>query len=478
MKVLITYITFGVLTLTVLSCDSFLDPGSPKDQIPSELAFFDNKTATASVTGIYSRMNQMNYQFANVLSMILPAMAADEFVYAVASPPYDEFKNNQVLSSNSNVNTLWSQAYSYIAQANLSIQALESESNLDEDVKNQLIGEARFIRAFNYFYLTNYFGEVPLVTGTDVMQNNSLPRSTQEDVYALIIEDLKEAKERLYDGYPSAEHVNTNGERIRPNKGAATALLARVYLYTKNWEAAEKEATQVINNDLYKILEPSELNTVFKANSKEAIWQLQAVNTAGGRNTWEGFLMIPATPTSSPLFRLIPEYLYDAFEEGDLRFDQWVGSMTTSAGIEHRYPFKYQVRFGVTPIEEYTMVLRLAEQYLIRAEACLEQNKLSEAMKDINTIRVRAGLDKLIVGSNYTSVKIALEQERRVELFAEWGHRWLDLKRWPSESGELSKTRADDILKNLKPNWNSKSIYWPLPDDAIRSNPNLTPNKQ
>lgn len=470
--------TFHISLLSIFvlfgSCESFVDPGAPKTEIPIELAFYDDKTATASVTGVYARMNTLNYQFANVLSLILPAMMADEIAYAAAYAPYDEYRNNAVLPSNQFVAVIWSSLYQYIYQANACVEGLEKADNLNPDVQRQLLGEAKFIRAFCHFYLLNYFGDVPLIQTTDPLVNNHKPRTPANEVYAAIIDDLKDAKEYLFDDYPSAARVNAAGQRIRPNKATASALLARVYLYIGQYTLAEAEATEVIDNNRYQLLDKSAINDVFLANSPEAIWQLQAINTAGGRNTWEGFLIIPASETATALFRLVPGALYDAFEPGDLRRANWMGSRTVEAtGVVHLFPYKYKARFGVTPVQEYTMVLRLAEQYLIRAEARLGQNKLSEAERDINIIRNRAGLAALDLGNDAEAAREALEQERRIELFAEWGHRWFDLRRWPSTSGEGGKTRADDVLAPIKSAWQSKAIYLPLPDDAIRTNPNL-----
>jgi len=445
----------------------------PKTEIPLELAFSDDKTATASVVGIYARMNNLNYQFANVLSLILPGMMADEMAYAFAFATYDEFRNNNVLSSNQYVDIFWSSLYQYIYQANACIEGLEKADNLNPQVKSQLLGEARFIRAFCHFYLVNYFGDVPLIVSTDAIANNHKPRTPAAEVYASIIEDLKAAKEQLFDDYPSGDRANADGERIRPNKGAASAMLARAYLYTGQFALAETEATEVIGNSQYQLLGSEDIKDVFLVNSAEAIWQLQAINTAGGRNTWEGFLLVPATETAGALFRLVPGGLADAFEAGDLRRENWVGSRTSAAGAEHLFPYKYKARFGVTPVQEYTMVLRLAEQYLIRAEARLAQDKFAEAEADLNVIRGRAGLDALDLGDDANALRAALEQERRIELFAEWGHRWFGVRRWPSPTGDAGQTRADDVLAPIKPAWQSSAIYLPLPDEAIRTNPNL-----
>lgn len=467
------YIIFLFLAFLLTSCENYLDVGVPKDEVAAELAFTDDKLAAASVTGVFTRMNQLNYQFANVLSMMLPAMQADEFVYAFTSATYDEFKSNAPLSSNRYVGILWSQPYQYIAQANMCIEGLEASTALSPEVKKHLIGEAKFIRAFCYFYLVNNYGDVPLVTGTDVAHNNTIGRTPAAQVYTAIIDDLKDAKSRLAPEYANGARLDGSGERIRPNKSAASALLARTYLYTEQWDLAEAEASEVINNPLYRLLPTASLNNVFLKNSEEAIWQLQPVNTGGGRNTWEGSLIVPVNiTTGNPLFRLVPGYLYDAFESGDQRHEHWVGKITLSGQL-HKFPYKYKVRAGVTPVQEYSMVLRLAEQYLIRAEARFEQNKLAEAQADINVIRQRAGLDDLDLGNNVNAIRQALEQERRVELFAEWGHRWYDLRRWPSLSGAAGKTRADDILPSLKPGWQSDAIYLPLPDEAVKTNPAL-----
>src|SRR5690606_13366544 len=166
------------------------------------------------------------------------------------------------------------------------------------------------------------------------------------------------------------------------------------------------------NESTYKLLPTASLHNVFMKNSEDAIWQLQPVNTGGGRNTWEGSLIVPVNiTTGNPLFRLVPGYLYDAFESGDQRHEHWVGKITLS-GLLHKFPYKYEVRGGVTHVQEYSMVLRLAEQYVIRAEARVEQNKQAEAQAEINVIRQRAGLEDLDIGNNVNAIREALEQER------------------------------------------------------------------
>ena len=271
------------------------------------------------------------------------------------------------------------------------------------------MGEARFLRAFFYFYLVNYFNDVPLILDTDYQKNTSLPRTPAAQVYAAILEDLVAAQADLADAYQSAE-------RTRANKAAASALLARVYLYQQQYDKAETEATKVIGDARYQLL--TDLSKIFLKNSNETILQWQTINTStAGVNTWEGFSIVPASATSTPLYQAHPNFVA-AFETGDKRKDNWVKSFTNTSGTVY-YPFKYKIRTK-TPVDEYSMVLRFAEQYLIRAEARARQNNLVGAKADVDTIRKRAGLAVLPDNLSQADMLLAIEKERRMELFAEW----------------------------------------------------------
>lgn len=475
----IYYILSALLLTTVCSCKKFVDVGDPKDQLATSVIFVNDATATASVVGIYSDMNAFNYQFANVLTTFLGAMSADEFAYAATLANFDEFKNNSVLPGNQYADILWSQPYNFIYRANAIVEGASASTTLSLAAKNQVLGEARFIRAFCYFYLVNMFGDVPLIMDTDVIKNTDKARTPKAEVYTAIIEDLVEAKKLLINEYPG------NKERTRPNKVAATLLLARAYLYNENYALAEQEATAVISSPGYALLDNADpanaahMTKAFLKNSNEAVWQLQVVNTALGRNTWEGNTIVPV---STPLYRMTKDAngLVPAFEPGDKRFTNWVGKFVPPAtpDITHYYPFKYKVRVGTAGVAptEYSMVLRYAEAYLIRAEARTQQSKFSDGKDDLNVIRKRAGLTDLSTPASIAEGMLLVEKERRVELFAEWGHRWFDLKRWKSTTGIAGKTRADDILPATKPAWKSTAVLFPIPTTAIRTNKNLTPN--
>lgn len=472
----INYILLIVLLSSVISCKKFVDIGDPKAELAQGSVFASDGSATAAMVGIYADMNALNYYFANVLTTFMGGMGADEFTYAAAFAEFDEWKNNNVLPTNRFVGQLWSQPYDYNYRANAVIEGVTASTTLSADVKTRLLGEAKFLRAFLHFYLVNTFGDIPLILDTDVLKNTNLPRTPTPEVYKAIIVDLVAAKGLLSPDYPET------GARTRPNKGAATLLLARAYLYTGNYAQAEIEAGEVIVDPNYSLLQGNAMNGTFLANSREAIWQLQVVNTLANRNTWEGFTMTPANataPVPSAFYRLTKGTggLVDAFETGDLRRTNWTRTYNTTATppVTHTFPYKYKVRTG-TPVTEYSMVMRFAEAYLIRAEARMQQNKLALGKEDLDVIRDRADLDPLPQPADIPAGMRRVEQERRVELFAEWGHRWFDLKRWKSITGDATKTRADDILPLTKTNWKSTAILMPIPFDARSTNRNLTPN--
>ena len=441
----------------LVSCKKYVEIPPPENQLVSELVFNDDKTANATVAGLYTSMNSYNSQFANVNGSFLTAYSADEFYYDYSFAAYNEFKSDKISPSNSRVSGFWSEPYSYIYHANAILEGLERSTSISDGAKKQFRGEAKFLRAFCYFYLVNYFGDVPLILNTDYKVNTSLPRTRKDSVYASIIKDLTDAQTDLPDQYYGTE-------RIRANQSAATALLARTYLYTQQWAKAETEAGKVIGDNQYQLL--TDLNTIFLKNSREAIWQLQSVNTStAGVNTWEGFSIVPGTPTSRSYYRVYDNIL-TAFEVGDKRDSSWIKSYTNANGTFY-YPYKYKVRTK-TPVTEYSMVLRFAEVYLIRAEARAQQENLDGAREDLDVIRTRAGLPDLATHLPKDQMLLAVEQERKIELFGEWGHRWFDLRR---------TGRALTVLGPIKPGITADNLYFPIPIDAINTNPFLVQNE-
>jgi len=453
------------------SCKKLVSIREPVDTITTNEAFGTEDQANSAIVGIYSSMNYNSQlpNFANGAITIYTGMSSDELIiFASTGIDYTSIQNNTLQSNNGVITTFfWTPAYKYIYQANAAIAALPLSTGVRDSVRTELISEAKLIRAFNYFYLINLFGDVPLILTTDYNKTSLLPRASTDLVYQQIIADLKDAKTGL-----PADFSVSNGERIRPNRWAATALLARVYLYMENWKDAEAEAASTILNTTLFSLEP-DLKKVFSKNSPESIWQLQQnpsryimYNT-----TMEGYSFIPIDQSTAPSFYLT-QGLLNEFEPTDQRRYQWISSSTTKPdSITYYYPYKYQTGKPDTKedgnVSEYYTILRLAEQYLIRAEARARQNDISGAKADIDTIRHRAGLGNTSANTLPDILK-EIAHERQIELFSEWGHRWLDLKR---------TKKATEVLATIKPQWNENAQLYPIPFVELQVDPNLTQNK-
>jgi starch-binding outer membrane protein, SusD/RagB family len=454
LKISVKRLAVYILLLAgISSCESFLETNLPKSKIASEVVFSDDVTATSAVTGIYADMfGYQNFASGDNASIVaLGGLSSDELInYPRWDAASIEFEQNTLSPNNDYVLSLWTSMYKSIYQANAALEGLAASSGVTAATKDQLSGEALFIRAFSYFYLVNLYGDIPLITTTDYRKNAEVTRASVTDVYEKIIEDLVKAQELLSDDYVTQE-------RVRPNKAAATALLARVHLYRKEWSKAEIQSTAILDNSSYSL--PEDLNEVFLANSNEAIWQLSqpTLNTTN-EASYFGLLFTD--------YNVLNNQIVNTFEIDDKRFSTWVNTFDTGSELLY-YPFKYQQIEPEDPPREYSMVLRLAEQYLIRAEARAEQDDLAGAIADIDSIRARAGL--LLIqdtnpGIDKPTLLLAIEQERRVELFTEWGHRWFDLKR---------TDRATDVLSVTKTEWTSDDVLYPIPQSEFDRNPKL-----
>lgn len=442
--------------LLLISCEELIEVDFPKSQVLSDDIFKDDVTATSVVTGMYvDLLGNQNFASGNYRSVLaLAGLSADELVNNPRTDAYSvEFQDNDVHPDNDYVFALWTSMYKIIYEANAVIEGLEKSTQISNAVKTQLLGEARFTRAFCHFYLVNLFGNVPLINSTDYKANSLVSRSDESLVYQAILKDLQLAQEELSEQYVSL----IQGERARPNRATATALLARVYLFTKQWESAEKQASLIINNSNYFLM--PDLNAVFLKNSKEAIWQLRPSVKGTNGYPQEAYYFNESLVIR---YNLLSAQIFNTFEPNDKRATNWVKTLST--GSDALYcPFKYHQAITLnTPLAEYSMVFRLAEQYLIRAEARAEQNNIAGAQSDINAIRSRAGLPNTDADTKI-SLLAAIEHERKVELFAEWGHRWLDLKRWNKADIELA----------FKPGWNPEDVLYPIPQKERNVNPKL-----
>ena len=442
-------------SITLLSGCNFVRIDIPDEIVGTETVFKDDSIAIAAIRGIYSTMTEPGHFACGDQYSItyLAGVSSDELFWSdTFDPSTESFANNELLPSNAVAHKLWTSCYKTIYYANTVLEGIAASTGISTGTREQLEGEARFVRAFSYFYLVNLFGKVPLVLTTDYRISEALHRAEVNTVYTQLRDDLIVAA-GLLKNYP-------NGRRTRPNALAAHALLARVYLYQREWARAEKQASLVINSGTYTLV--NDVRSVFLANSHEAIWQLKPTLIALGINTWEAQIF-SGNPVLNPT-------VMSWFEANDKRI-AWTATVPGET-VQGYAPNKYVVTYtppGNEP-EEYATVLRYAEQFLIRAEARVWLQNAPGAAADIDVIRARAGLPLFSVADplpDDATLLAAVYQERRVEFLAEWAHRWFDLKR---------TGRVDAVMQaEIGDAWKATDALYPIPQTEITNDPNLAP---
>jgi hypothetical protein len=462
-KYLIVFILLLGLN-TFLSCKKLVEVGAPVNQLTTSSVFTNDNTAIAAQLAIYAQMQAVPWTIEATT-----ALSSDELAnYSTPQSNTDLYDN--ALNAQADGNSLqWAQAYNFIYQENAIIENVQKATGITNNTKTLLIAEAQFVRAYWYFYLVGFYGDVPLITSTDYKKNSAMSRTPRSKVYQQILQDLRDAQLSLKNVYLDATDTAVTVDRVRPTTWAASALLARAYLYNGQYDSAEIQSTRVINNSVLFGLVP--LNSVFLKNSNEAIWQIYPPSAA--KSTYEGtYFILTGVPGGGSLSNCcaISPQLLSAFESGDNRKSSWINSYTNGSKI-WSFPYKYKDNGTNSSLREYSMVLRLGEQYLIRADARARQNKLNDAISDINAIRTRAGLAGLNPLLSQQQALSAIAHERQVELFME-GDRWFDLKR----NGAI-----DSVMSVITPTkggiaWNTNQQLYPIGTSELQNGVNLAQN--
>lgn len=483
MKVLknISWLFTLIIVIINAGCKKLIEVDPPINQIVASEVYKNNASANSVVTGLYNDMGANSFYIGTESIEILTSLMSDEmFSISDGTSIYTPFFTNSTLHDAG----IWANSYNYIFRVNSAIEGCSTSPGITPGVKKQLLGELKFLRAYTYFYLVNLYGDVPLVLTTDVKVNSNISRSSAELVYNQMVRDLSEAKDELNTNYVGGDAISTTTLRVRPNASAASALLSRIYLYTKKWDLAEQEASKVITQvGIYTL---DELPKVFLNTSKEAIWQVQPTlsflsTTIPNLLNLKAIGDVPSGPSveSRPLF--LSSELYEQFDSKDLRKVNWTDTSVVIDGNTSdtlgKYPFAYKYKTrdiseSGNVRTEYYMVLRLAEQILIRAEARAMLGQVSganSAEEDINRIKQRAGLPAISLQSQSQAVT-AILNERKFELFDEGCHRWFDLKRTNTINVVMNA-----VAPRKSPNgqWAPYKALLPIPSGEFKNNPNL-----
>lgn len=452
------------LTFLNISCEKFLEAPLPTDKVAGEAAYLNDQAAGAVISGILTKLVKEGTESGRTSIGVQVGMYTDDLT-DLSTPDNSLnllfYKN--ALSPQEDV-TPWWKLYNTLFNCNLAINNIR-EDKYKLTFQNQWLGEALFIRALAYSNLAALFGDAVITESTDAQTNRYLGRSPQAEVYKQVIDDLKEAQSLLSEDYKDALGNTIANNRTRPNKYAATALLARVYLTLGRFEEAEVEATKVIDNTAF-IMESTATN--FLATSKETIWALAPVGTGFVEdyrlyNGGMAAVIPPGRQAGDYIKACMSDDLVSQFEVDDERMQNWVRTSVTSDIPVQTYYFPNKYKTSTHNVE-HIVEFRLAEQYLIRAEARARQNDVENGRNDLLQVRNRAGLSSPTFENKESLIESVLK-ERRLEFFTEFTHRFVDLKR----TGQLDNIMSE-CVKQKGTKWYPYMKFWPIPDMDIQLN--------
>jgi hypothetical protein len=409
----------------------------PENSIPASAAFKDKAGIERGILGAYSSLQSLSYYGRTYL--IFADLAGDNLIHPTdaTSSDYAEVATNSILPENSSVSGIWASLYDGINVANNVIAKVPGIPDMTDIERNEALAELYFIRALNHFNLINYFGPVPIkIAPTIGVSNLDAGRDAVDKVYTQIISDL---------GFAALNLKQSASTKIRASRFAAIALLARVYLYQGNYDLAYEKANDVIENGGYTLLE-NYADIFSNDGSAETIFEIDFTELDRNRIAEYNF-----PKTLNGRREVAPsEDLINAFEPDDSR------KMVTIAydGL-NAYANKYN---DLSKGADNVIVLRLAEMFLIRAEAEAHKTPgdISLIKADIDTIRGRANLTPTSANTN-EELLLAIENERRLE-FAFEGQRWFDLVR---------TGRAMDVKPTVT---NINKTLFPIPLAELQTN--------
>lgn len=463
--------------------DNFLEV-SPADSLPPDKFYRNAEDAESAVNAAYDPLQDIyNLSYPNTVQ----GASDDVKISNNVGVPL----NTWSFSANfSRFDEVWQSSYQGIFRSNLVLQNVP-DIDMDETMKNRILGEARFLRALYYWHLTTLFGQVPLVKKANPIDPSvgAVAKSPVNDIYSFMISDLTEAINML----PlRSEYTDENIGRA--TKGAAQSLLGKIYLYDENYSMAQKELESVILSQEYELVDNfSDINTV--DNNRESIFEVQYSTSPDEDNNRLEYNLPQGHGgygNRIPLQNLVNEFedyngpsaingkdprlFHSIFRDGDPYdgVEPEFNANWTSTGFAMKKG-QYPVTRGFWDSPWNEVLIRLADVYLMAAEAANENGNPVQAIKWINKVRSRVGMptypnsnSPYSVSQNSSKQEIfkSIVHERRVELAFE-SHRLNDLRRWGLAEQELGEYGYKSPMHR----------YFPIPQEEVDANPELDQNE-
>jgi hypothetical protein len=464
-------IAFGIISLVACKKE-FLDRKPISDL--AEGNFF--QTGADAEAGLIAAYNSLHLEYYIFDLYINNEVISDNCYSGGDNPNNFQLDGFTTTALNANVSRDWNYLYDGINRANAILDNVPGINSNDLTTlrKEQILGEASFLRAFHYFQLVNLYGAVPLVlhkinsvTPEAIYQE----RASVSSVYNTILSDLLFALERLPVSYAD--------KKQRITKGTCNAMLAKVYAFqpSPDWTKVKQYAEAVTGATTYKLV--TDYNHLFDGaheNSSESILEVQFI-AGGAQGNWGPQLWLPPSLTGDAWrkFNTPANDLINAFEansdtirlKASILYESncpWTDPKYPSGKIP--FPYKQRSANGWASGNNY-ILLRLADIILLQAEAKNELGDLSGAKSDLNIIRARVGLPNTLANSQ-AELRDSIALERRLELAFE-GHRWFDLKR---------TGKAESTMNALGLNYQvtAAKLLLPIPQTELDRNPKLTQN--
>lgn len=452
MKILYNTILVFLIIMLLPSCEKMIEIDLPSDQIYTENAFKDKRSALSALSNLYINLRGSSLFSGNGQGIgTVLGLYTDELKSKSITSTSEDFitYHNMLDPTRYTISNLWNTSYSHIYAINSFIKGVQESQGIDEKDKKQLINEVYILRALYYQALAQIFGDIPYTESTNYKENTFIKKTPVLQVYQNIEKDLLSAENILSTTYRSPD-------KYYPNKAVAQLLLAKNYLLTKQYDKAEFYANELLNNPFYAI--ESNVLKVFKKTATSTIWQLSNTSNISATNEARNYIIIV---NDSPI--ALNPALFNTYDSNDLRKINWIATHNPTGDL-----FAYKYKNRLENPDECSILFRIEEAYFILAEALIYQNREKQAIGYINTIRQRAGLAKLPDTLTKEQTTLAMLSESQKEFFLEHGRRFFDLKR----NNKLS------LLKTSKPNWQDKYALFPYPEKELLINPNLNPQNE
>jgi len=472
-------IAFTAILLILSSCSKDFFDKYPTDEPAEDTFYTDEESIKQVLNDAYFSLRE-----AYRLYFAFGDLASDDVYNSKFNNSTNHITINEsnVVADNGIVNDMWNNAYATISRTNLVLDHIEDIAMTDEH-KSQYMNEAKFLRALMYFNLVRIYGDVPLVLKDMKVPEEAFTygRESAEAVYEQIISDLRDA-ENLPESYTNNQDIG------RATKWAAKSLLAKVYLTLKRYTDADGKLKEVLQSptlggvNSFHLLPAYE--DVFDADNPNNGEIIFAVQYARGFDPSQGNPFVENAFANEDIGTgilkrgtgtfLMTEDLYAQFDAGDRR--QVMIKQLQGSRRNYIFTLKYFDKGMASKVDAGNdwIVLRYADVDLMYAEVQNELGNAAEAFKYLKAVRDRAGLAAdASLANNPQTIRLAIEEERRMELFCE-GHRWFDLLR-TDRLQEVMNTHFNSNLSNDEIGSNNNiadyELLFPIPRYQVNLNP-------